>query len=164
MTERELSLEDIDAILAMQSEMHNTIAQPDWLVDTSREQFEYIFSGGGYGIGLFEGDELLGAWVLYYPFARPDALSGVMQLEEGKTAHFELAMLSPRLRGRGLHRQMVERLTRHAAQDGRFDGIAATAHPDNLASVRGFTGCGYSIFDTRKMYSGVMRCILYKRF
>ena len=163
MIERELTPRDIDAVLAMQSAVHKRMARQDWLVETSREQFAYIFGGGGYGVGLFEGEALLGAWVLYYPFEREDALSRVMGLEEGKTAHYELAMLDPSLRGQGLHGKMVKKLTEHAAKDGRFAYIAATAHPDNQASVRGFTGSGYKVYDTREMYGGVMRCILYKK-
>ena len=57
--------------------------------------------------------------------------------------------------------EMVERI--RTAKDGRFAYIAATAHPDNQASVRGFTGSGYKVYDTREMYGGVMRCILYKK-
>ncbi len=162
-TERRLTSADMDAILSMQERVKRALPRTEWLAYTTEDQFRHIFQGGGYGIGLFDEEEsLLGAWVLYYPFERDDNLAAVLGLPRGSVAHYELAMLDESLRGRGIHRQMVEKLTEIAAQDGRFTHIAATAHPDNLASVRGFTGNGYGIVDTREMYGGFLRCILLK--
>ena len=81
--------------------------------------------------------------------------------DRGSTAHMELALLDPCLRGQGMHSRMVKKMTAHAAADG-YDYIASTVHPDNQASLRGVMGAGYRIFDTRPMYGGKMRCILYR--
>ena len=126
-----------------------------------RQQFDEILSGCGYGEGVFEDGKMLGAWVLYYPPKGAHCLGDIIGLPEGSTAHMELALLDPRLRGQGMHSRMVKKMTAHAAADG-YDYIASTVHPDNQASLRGVLGAGYRIFDTRPMYGGKMRCILYR--
>ena len=162
MKERALTLGDIDALLALQQDILRELPHKDWLAETEREQLAYMLSGGGYGLGLFDGEKLLGAWLLYYPFGREDNLAGLIGGERNSTAHYELALLDRALRGQGLHRQMVERLTVHAARDGRFTRLAATVHPDNAASLRGFLRGGFAVADTREMYGGVLRHILIK--
>ena len=135
---RKLIPSDVDALLALQTRLHDGMAHSEWLADTDRQQFDEILSGCGYGEGVFEDGKMLGAWVLYYP---------------PKGAHC--------LRGQGMHSRMVKKMTAHAAADG-YDYIASTVHPDNQASLRGVLGAGYRIFDTRPMYGGKMRCILYR--
>ena len=137
------------------------MAHSEWLADTDRQQFDEILSGCGYGEGVFEDGKMLGAWVLYYPPKGAHCLGDIIGLPEGSTAHMELALLDPRLRGQGMHSCMVKKMTAHAAADG-YDYIASTVHPDNQASLRGVLGAGYRIFDTRPMYGGKMRCILYR--
>lgn len=163
MTERPLAAADLDALLALQRATHEGLVRREFYVQTDPEELRYIFNGGGSSIGLFEGEKLVGAWVLYYPFSRPDNLGLLLGRDPMTTAHFELAILDPALRGRGLHRRMVRSLTEEAARDGRFTCIAATAHPDNAASVRGFMGCGYENLGVYKMYGGLDRCVLVRR-
>ncbi|MGN1251115.1 MAG: GNAT family N-acetyltransferase [Candidatus Spyradocola sp.] len=162
MTERALDLNDIPQLLALQQATYDGLPRREFLMQTEEEELTYIFSGGGIGTGLFDGGRLVGAWVLYYPFDREDNLGPLLGTPPERTAHFELALLDPALRGRGLHRDMVRRLTGEAARDGRFTHIAATAHPDNAASVRGFTANGYTVAGTYKMYGGLDRCVLYR--
>lgn len=162
MTERELTAADLDALLALQRATYAGLARREFLVQTEPEELAYIFGGGGVGLGVFDGERLVGAWVLYYPFGRSDNLGLLLDRDPMTAAHFELALLDPAYRGRGLHREMVRRLTETAARDGRFTCILATAHPDNAASVRGFTACGYENLGVYKLYGGLDRCVLCK--
>ena len=162
MTERALNENDIAQLLALQQATYDGLPRREFLMQTDAGELTYIFSGGGCGVGLFDGGRLVGAWVLYYPFGREDNLGPLLGTPPERTAHFELALLDPAWRGRGLHRRMVRELTETAARDGRFTHIAATAHPDNAASVRGFTANGYAIAGTYKMYGGLDRCVLAK--
>ena len=120
------------------------------------------FAGGGYGIGLFEEEKLLGAWLLYYPIGRDDGLGGEIGLEPEKVAHFELALLDESLRGKGLHGKMVDKLTAYCEADGRFTHMLMTAHPDNKASLCAFTRRGYTVAATKQLYGGVLRSIAVK--
>ena len=163
MTERPLAGADLDALLALQRATYEGLARREFYVQTDPEELQYIFNGGGRAVGLFEGEALVGAWVLYYPFGREDNLGRLLGRDPMTTAHFELAILDPAWRGRGLHRRMVRSLTEEAARDGRFACIAATAHPDNAASVRGFTGCGYENLGVYKLYGGLDRCLLVRQ-
>ena len=163
MTERPLAVADLDALLALQRATYEGLARREFYVQTDPEELQYIFNGGGRAVGLFEGEALVGAWVLYYPFGREDNLGRLLGRDPMTTAHFELAILDPAWRGRGLHRRMVRELTETAARDGRFTHIAATAHPDNAASVRGFTGCGYENLGVNKLYGGLDRCLLVRQ-
>lgn len=162
MTERELTAADLDALLALQQATYEGLARREFLVQTEPEELAYIFGGGGASLGLFDGGRLVGAWLLYYPFGREDNLGPLLGRDPMTTAHFELALLDPAWRGRGLHRRMVRSLTEIAARDGRFTHIAATAHPDNAPSVRGFTACGYENLGVFKLYGGLDRCVLAK--
>ena len=64
---RKLIPSDVDALLALQTRLHDGMAHSEWLADTDRQQFDEILSGCGYGEGVFEDGKMLGAWVLYYP-------------------------------------------------------------------------------------------------
>jgi len=105
---------------------------------------------------------LLGAWLLYYPIGRADGLGHEIGMEDDKTAHFELALLDERLRGRGMHGKMVDKLTAHCAADGRFTHMLMTAHPDNMASLGAFLNRGYTVAATKTLYGGVRRSIAVK--
>lgn len=162
MEERALKPCDLEQLVQLQVRVKAGMEHDDWLFPCPEEEMEYILSGGGYGIGIFEGERLLGAWLLYYPIGREDGLGGEIGLDPEKVAHYELALLDESLRGRGLHAKMAEKLTAHCAADGRFTHILMTAHPDNLASLRAFTNRGYTVAATKKMYGGVLRSIAYK--
>ena len=162
MIERKLNPADLPALLSLQTRVKSGMAQDDWLFPCEEEELSFILNGGGYALGLFEEEELLGAWLLYYPIGRDDGLGGQIGLDPEKVAHFELALLDERLRGRGLHAQMAEKLTAICQQDGRFTHILMTAHPDNLASLRAFTNRGYTVAATRELYGGVLRSIAVK--
>ena len=115
---RKLIPSDVDALLALQTRLHDGMAHSEWLADTDRQQFDEILSGCGYGEGVFEDGKMLGAWVLYYPPKGAHCLGDIIGLPEGSTAHMELALLDPRLRGQGMHSRMVKKMTAHAAADG----------------------------------------------
>ena len=163
MTERAVNENDITQLLALQQATYDGLPRREFLMQTDADELTYIFNGGGCGVGLFDGGRLVGAWVLYYPFGREDNLGPLLGTPPERTAHFELALLDPAWRGCGLHRRMVRELTEIAARDGRFTHIAATAHPDNAASVRGFTGCGYENLGVYKLYGGLDRCLLVRQ-
>lgn len=160
LTERVLDRGDLERVLALQDAIKAAMPRQDFLVLTGREQMDYILSDGGYGLGVFEGDQLRGAWLLYYPFEREDNLARLLGLAQGNVAHVELVMLDPALRGQGLHGRMTEKLVRHAAQDGRFTHLAATVHPENAASLHGFLKNGFTVHSTQPLYGGLPRSIL----
>ena len=160
--ERELELRDLEQLVQLQKRVKEGMEHDDWLFLCPEEEMGFILSGGGYGVGLFEEEKLLGAWLLYYPIGRKDGLGGEIGLDPEKVAHYELAVLDESLRGRGLHAKMAEKLTAHCAADGRFTHILMTAHPDNLASLRAFTNRGYTIAATKELYGGVLRSIAVK--
>ena len=162
MIERKLLPSDLPALLSLQLRVKTGMVQKDWLFPCEEEELSFILNGGGYALGLFEDEELLGAWLLYYPIGREDGLGGEIGLDPEKVAHFELALLDERLRGRGLHAKMAEKLTDVCRQDGRFTHILMTAHPDNLASLRAFTNRGYAVAVTKELYGGVLRSIAVK--
>lgn len=160
--ERALTALDIGAVLALQTRVHRAMPHQDWLAEMPHEPFEYMLTGGGLGMGVFDGERLVGAWLLYYPFDREDNLAQPLGLPSHTVAHFELALLEGQYRGRGLHLRMVQRLVREAQINTDFDVLAATVHPQNTASLGAFLKCGFEVFDTRPMYGGTMRSILTK--
>ena len=160
--ERELKPCDLEALMQLQVRVKRGMEHDDWLYLCEEEEFVFILNGGGYGVGVFEGEEMLGAWLLYYPIGRPDGLGHEIGLEDDKTAHFELALLDERLRGRGMHGKMVDKLTAHCAADGRFTHMLMTAHPDNMASLGAFLNRGYTVAATKTLYGGVRRSIAVK--
>ena len=162
MEERALTPEDIGQLLQLQVRVKQGMQQDDWLYPCEEEELRFILAGGGYALGLFEEEKLLGAWLLYYPIGRDDGLGGEIGLETEKVAHFELALLDEKLRGMGLHGKMVDKLTAHCAADGRFTHILMTAHPDNKASLCAFTRRGYTVAATKQLYGGVLRSIAVK--
>lgn len=160
--ERRLTALDVGAVLALQTRVHRAMPHQDWLAPTPREPFEYMLTGGGWGMGVFDGERLVGAWLLYYPFDRQDNLARPLGLPLDTVAHLELALLKGQYRGRGLHLDMVRRLVHEAQMNTDFDVLAATVHPQNAASLGAFLKCGFEVFDTRPMYGGTMRSILTK--
>ena len=162
MIERELKLSDLEALMQLQVRVKRGMEHDDWLYLCEEEEFVFILNGGGYAVGVFEEEKLLGAWLLYYPIGREDGLGHEIGLEDDKTAHFELALLDEALRGQGMHGKMVDKLTTHCAADGRFTHILMTAHPDNMPSLGAFLKRGYSVAATKTLYGGVLRSIAVK--
>ncbi len=162
MEERVLAPENLSELMELQDRLHQGLEQSRFLCKVEREQMQYMLSGGGYGLGLTENGKIVGAWLLYYPFDRQDSLASAVDLPPELTAHFELAMLDGAYRGRGLHGRMTGRLIEHAQAEGRFAGLAATVHPQNAPSLKGFLANGFAVVGERKMYGGMERLILFR--
>ena len=62
MEERALTPEDIGQLLQLQVRVKQGMQQDDWLYPCEEEELRFILAGGGYALGLFEEDKLLGAF------------------------------------------------------------------------------------------------------
>ena len=49
-------------LLQLQVRVKQGMQQDDWLYPCEEEELRFILAGGGYALGLFEEDKLLGAW------------------------------------------------------------------------------------------------------
>mgnify|MGYP005845337535 CR=1 FL=1 len=78
-----------------------------------------------------------------------------------KAAFFDGAIVHPRLRQRGLGHEIARRRCEALAKKGGYDYIFATAHLENIASVKVLEKCGFKPLKTMNFFSGQTPRTLY---
>lgn len=80
--------------------------------------------------------------------------------EWSKVAYLDSSVVKPEYRGN----HIMQTLMREAMKDLRSRGfihIFATVHPDNISSRRSLEASGFTCYDTKEMYTGLVRCCMY---
>lgn len=154
LTGRVLGAEDFPTVRALH---HQSLAgQPPGLVNPETDAFLADHLGTlGLTLGLFSADgELVAYAILGLPPAEADynfgRVVGIRDL--GRVAHLDGVAVAPAWRGRGLHRVLVERRLRLAAQAGRRVMVATVA-PLNRPSLRTALGAGLRVRAVQPMFA-----------
>lgn len=130
-------------------------------VPLSREELEEILAGRGRAFAWVGDQGIEGLFCLLYPGEREEnLLRGYLPRGQWPlAAHFEVALVHPRARGRGIHRAMTRLLIEEAAKQGcRY--LCATVSPDNPASFLPMLRSGFFIYGLEEKYGGRLRYLL----
>ncbi len=79
--------------------------------------------------------------------------AGYRLVDDGKTAFFTRAGVSPVYQGQGLQKKLLKARLRHAQEQGAVQAITYVVH-DNPASLNSLIKVGFSFYEPEEPYEG----------
>ena len=167
MTFRKAVSEDIDAIINLQKRMFDALPNKDLCKTLPRETFktqliEDVFFAADSADGRLAGFSILVPNDPDNPRNYGNYL-GYDREQMKKAVGFDLTVVDPDFRGRGLQRIFNKLRIGVAVEMGATEGLV-TISPENLYSLRNFLIMNFEIIDEREMYGGKKRYLLRKEF
>lgn len=155
---RRLLPSDLADILVLQKQCMDVMPAPELYYPLTEEELEESFE---YDIplGVFVGDELAAVAVIVKNRGgdRSIALAAGCAAEE--TFTFDAVIVSPKWRGYGLQKILINQCIELAGKEG-IRNIVATVSPENSHSLNNFLKSGFKIVSTSEKYGGLQRHIL----
>jgi GNAT superfamily N-acetyltransferase len=163
---RRATLDDIDAVMELQRIMYEALPDKDLYAPYTREEHltalredvcfmaECNGKTAGYSVLIPNDPDNPRNYGHYLGYDRE---------QMAKTASFDLTMVAPEFRGRGIQRIFNKLRTGVAVENGATEGLT-TISPDNPYSYRNFLVLNFEIIEQREMYGGKQRYILRKVF
>lgn len=162
---RRLESGDLTAMIALMQDVVSRLPVRSWFATDSVDSLQQMLDAGAEMFGAFEGDVLRAYTVLALPKegeAHLGRICGVPEQEWDHVRVLDASVVHESVRGRGLQRYFLALREQRAAAQGVLH-VAATVHPDNLASRRNLEAAGFVHACTREMYGDYLRCCYVKR-
>ncbi|MGE6487064.1 GNAT family N-acetyltransferase [Paenisporosarcina sp. NPDC076898] len=159
-----LNHQHLQDMMELQQLAKKQMDSTDTLQPLSRDEFQYIFSGNGLLIGLFDGQQLVAFRALLVPFIDGEHLgmdAGLSLEALSRVVYQELSIVHPAYRGKGLQLQMGEILMDNIDRS-RFDYVCATVAPFNIPSLKDKFALGLHIVALKHKYGGKLRYVFLK--
>ena len=157
---KDLTVNDVDAIMVLQDEIFETLENPDLLRRNTREMFELCVQEPNWTFGAFDPDSpehLVGVAIMFDPGDSDESLTDHLVRHTLKHAiNAKLAMILPKFRGRGFEKTVLIMMKERAERRG-YDGLCATVSPQNIHSRESIIACGFEYDHTQKKYGGMER-------
>lgn len=161
---RKLHLEDLDAILAVQKEVIQTLENRNSLAPLSEEEFTHILSDGGTMVGVFADGRLIAFRATLIPGDDNEHLGhdiGLEISEHSSVIYQEISNVLPLYRGHRLQNLMAKVLMEQL-RIGDFKYVCATVAPFNIASLKDKFAQQMEIAALKEKYGGVLRYVFVK--
>ena len=162
---RIVELKDLPELLALQKVAIAHLESKDVLQPSTVEEFEFIFSGNGFILGLFDGKRLIAFRVMVVlPFdAENLGLDAGLSSETlERVIYQDLSIVHPDYRGKGLQKKMGE-MVMAKVDRSRFDYVCATVAPFNIPSLKDKFALGLHIVALKLKYEGKLRYVFMKK-
>jgi len=162
---RVLEIKDLPDLLALQKVAIAHLESKDVLQPSSVEELEFIFSGHGFILGLFDGKRLIAFRVMVVLPLDVDHLgldAGLPKDRLERVIYQDLSIVHPDYRGKGLQKQMGEMVMAKVDQS-RFDYVCATVAPFNIPSLKDKFALGLHIVALKLKYEGKLRYVFMKK-
>ena len=158
MTWRRLGFEDMAALMALQDECVRALPSGDLYAPLTRaELIESMHLD--ICLGVFSADGDMAAFAVLVPPRDSGRNLAHGSPDQGSTMTFDAVAVSPRFRGYGLQRELID-ISKQQATDMEARGIMATVSPDNTHSLDNFLRSGFEEVGTAAKYGGLRRKIL----
>ncbi|MCM3358290.1 MULTISPECIES: GNAT family N-acetyltransferase [unclassified Psychrobacillus] len=161
---RELTTDNMEQILALQSVVLQHLENKEFLQPLTREEFEDSLKHR-LMVGVFAGEELIAFRTLAIPVMDEHHLGydiGLSESELGDVVYQEITNVHPEYRGYGLQRKLAD-LVMELLQDSPYIYICATVAPFNFASLKDKLSQGMVIKALKRKYDNMLRYIFCKR-
>lgn len=158
---KQLTKDDIPAMLAMQEEVINGLANKELLRRNTYETLEVCFNDKSLILGAFIREKFVGFGIMYAAGNDEENLAYLLDgdVDVLQFVNAKLIMVKEPFRGLGIQRELLVAMVKHAEKNG-FSGICATVSPFNTYSMRNLELTGFSEIKRVKKYGGMER-ILY---
>lgn len=136
------------------------------MVPLSQHELENVLGDGGYCLGVYVLDQLVGFHATYFPTEMDqDNLgydAGLPKKSLRSVAHLESVFIHPEYRGNGLQKKMTALLLTFIQTQKQYEFVFITIAPQNVASLINVLSCGVNIIQFKKKYGGFDRYILFQ--
>ncbi|HIW12974.1 MAG TPA: N-acetyltransferase [Candidatus Salinicoccus stercoripullorum] len=158
---RNLDMNDLEAIIALQNAVYDALEDREVLQTLTKEEFAEIIRQG-YIIGVFKGDALIATRSMYIPAAEElEHLADDAGIsDKSRVIYSEITFIDSASRGRGLQTEMGRELIRRVRESGDFDHILTTVMPGNIPSLKDKFRLGFKIVKTKYKYGGKKRHVM----
>lgn len=158
---RKIKLDDLNDVMALQSQVYEDLQDKMILETIDRPEFVEMIEQE-FIIGVYIEEELKAIRAMYIPpLDDPEHLAedgGVTDRTE--VIYSEISFIHPASRGQGLQTKLGRQLIERVRADGRFRHVLTTVLPTNIPSLKDKFRLGFKIVNTRIMYGGKYRHVL----
>lgn len=152
----------VDSIMKLQDSVIDGLENKDILRKNTREMFESCVIPPNLTIGVFYKDELVAVTIGVDAVGTPEDLSvGLKQHEVKRPMNYKLTLVSEKVRGLGLQRELIRILERYAASRG-YTHICATVSEENSYSLNNMLKCGFERDHEDIKYGGLKRTVMWR--
>ena len=158
LTFKNLTPRHVDQILNLQDECVLTLPDTRLYYPLTKEELLESLSEDVV-IGAFDSARLVAVAVIIVNRDSPRNLAGESGSRPENTFTFDAVMVSPRWRGRGLQRTLLNQCVEMARKRGVHQ-VLATVSPDNVHSLNNFIRHGFEVLSTSEKYDGLVRHVV----
>ncbi|KGR76049.1 N-acetyltransferase [Ureibacillus sinduriensis] len=157
-----LDSNDLSKLLALQEIVYDALPNKDILQPLSEDEFLYILEGQGLLIGAFMAGELIAFRAVLEPELDAEHLGYAIGLVEDsdlqRVLYQEISTVHPEFRGHGLQKTLAA-IIMQQIDTTKYDYIAATVMPYNIASLKDKFSQGFYITDLKYAYGAKLRYV-----
>ncbi len=165
-TVSELSLENINEIIALQNTVINSLEKKETLQPLTKKEFQNILSGNGLMLGVFLEERLIGFRALLVPEIDEDHLGrdiGLSEEELPGVIYQEVSIVHQKYRGNRLQQTLAILIMQELMKtDNSFTNICCTVAPFNIPSLKDKFAQGMEIAALKEKYGGMLRYVFVK--
>ncbi|TCN26332.1 GNAT family N-acetyltransferase [Mesobacillus foraminis] len=165
-TVSELSLENINEIIALQNTVINSLEKKETLQPLTKKEFLNILSGNGLMLGVFLEERLIGFRALLVPEIDEDHLGrdiGLSEEELPGVIYQEVSIVHQKYRGNRLQQTLAILIMQELMKtDNSFTHICCTVAPFNIPSLKDKFAQGMEIAALKEKYGGMLRYVFVK--
>ena len=155
---------DIPGIMHVMESAAASLEKDDWYITDDESFIRRIVEAQGFVAVAKDGDRIAGFLTIYCPGCSEDNLGRDLGFSDEmlmQAVHFDSAAVLPEYRGNGLQKKLI-RYAMEMLRGTEYRYYFATVHPDNAASYKSLTSCGFEPRKTVLKYGSNLRCIVYR--
>ena len=160
---KQLSMEQIPEIEALQQVVIDSLEDKSILQPLSGAEFENILGDNGVMLGAFDNEQLIACRALLKPDLTENEHLGAdaRAVDLSRVLYQEVSFVHPLYRGHGLQRKLGERIM-ELVDLSDYDVVCATVKPFNIASLKDKFGQGLHVVALKYKYGGKLRYVFAK--
>lgn len=152
---------DIDDILLLQDDVFETLNNPTWLRQNTKQMFETCLQDPNITFGLYDGNSLIAVIIMYALKDDEDLSKSLQSHKANNSANFKLIMVKKQYRGNKIMASLMWVLERYAYSKG-YTHLCATANAENIYSISNMANLGYEYDSSHIKYNSLNRDIYIK--
>lgn len=159
---RQCQPSDLDAVLALNQKVYDSLEDKTLLRLNSTEMIASCLAEPNVTMGAWDGDKLVAIGILYVPQVEEEDLSHYVENVVFPAANQKLYLVDAAYRGQGLQRKII-RIIEEIARKRGYLMLCTTIAPHNTFSINNFAAESYIYSTTVVKYGGLERNIYFKR-
>lgn len=153
-----------DEIISIQNQVVAEMADNSNYEPLTPEEFDGVFAGEGYGLGVLVSDHLAGFRIVTYGDEETYQMARSLELPPEKVVFFESTVILKRYQGNRLQWVMTKDALDYIIERHTFDYGVSTVSPTNVPSLKNLMKAGFVTVALKPLYDGAYRFVCLKSF